>query len=85
MKIINKEADRIQSECTPEELGRALQGLDLESIPPHKKWEAIRDRLNEVMLATTTDPKERSKELFQKAATTYGSLRRNARKTNLII
>ena len=85
MKIRNKEAERIKSECTPKELGEAMQALDLESMDPENRAIAIRERIVEVMIATTTDPRERRKELFQKAAWTYGQRRRAHRKSNIII
>tara|TARA_B100001094_G_scaffold39739_1_gene34333 strand:+ start:4434 stop:4691 length:258 start_codon:yes stop_codon:yes gene_type:complete len=85
MKIKNTEAERINSECTQVVLGEALQALDLSSIPPEKRRDAIRERLNEVMLATTTSPFERNKELFQKAAHTYGQTRRHKARSSIII
>ena len=85
MKIRNKEAERINSTCTPKELGEAMQALDLESMDPDNRAVAIRERLVEVMMATTTDPKERRKELFQKAAWTYGQRRRAHSKSKIIV
>ena len=84
MKIKNKEAERIHSTCTPKELGEAMQSLDLESMDPENRSIAIRERLVEVMMATTTDPRERGKENFQKAAFTYGQRRRAKRKSLII-
>ena len=85
MKIKNTEAERINSECTAKELGEALQSLDFEAIPADKRMDAIRERLSEVMLATTTKPQERNKELFQKAAHTYGQNRRRKARSSIII
>ena len=84
MKIRNKEAERINSTCTPKELGEAMQSLDLQGMDPENRAIAIRERLIEVMMATTTDPQERRKENFQKAAFTYGQRRRAKRKSLII-
>ena len=62
MKVINKEEERIKSKCSEKELGEALSALDLNSIPPEHRHMAIRSRLAEVMMATTSDPKERGKD-----------------------
>ena len=46
---------------------------------------AIRARLAEVLLATTTDPKERDKDPFRKAVNVYLDLQRRKRKTSIIV
>ena len=85
MKVINKEDQRINSKCSQKELGEALGALDLESIPAEPRHMAIRARLAEVMLATTTDPKERDKDAFRKAVNVYLELQRRKRKTSIIV
>lgn len=69
MTVYNREAEHVQSTCTPEELSEALQALHLDQIPPENRRNAIIERLNMVMLQTTTDPKERAKGAFQTAQT----------------
>ena len=85
MKVINKEDQRINSKCSQKELGEALSALDLESIPAEHRHMAIRARLAEVMLATTTDPKERDKDAFRNAVNVYLELQRRKRKTSIIV
>ena len=65
MNVKNTQRDRINSNCSPEELGRAIAGVDLASIPPEKRKQAITERLVEVMLATTDSTEERRKPNFQ--------------------
>lgn len=85
MKVVNKEEERIRSKCSPDELGKAISALDLDSIPPEHRHMAIRSRLAEVMMATTTDPKERNKDVFRKAVDVYTQLQRRRHKSDLII
>ena len=85
MKDVNKQKDRIQTTCTPQELGRAISAIDLSSIPPENRKAAITERMMEVMLATTEDVDERRKEHFQQAASTYGQIRRRRARSSIII
>ena len=85
MKVINKEDERINSKCSPHELGKALSGLDLQSIPLEHRHMAIRARLAEVMMATTTDPKERGKDVFRKAVDVYTQLQRRVHKPDFFV
>lgn len=87
MTVKNRERDRINTECSPQELGDAIASLDLPSIPPHKRMAAISERITEVMLNTTRNPDEKSKPAFQKADKAYSEHQRNkARsKSSLII
>lgn len=55
MKVYNREREAKPSSITPEQLGRAMSGLDLASIPPEKRQSAIMDRLIEVMAETVHD------------------------------
>lgn len=68
MAVRNLEAERVRSNCTEVELSRALQALDLASIPEHLRKRAIIERLALVMLSTTTDPRERAKPAYQQVA-----------------
>tara|TARA_X000000950_G_scaffold167720_1_gene204802 strand:+ start:539 stop:796 length:258 start_codon:yes stop_codon:yes gene_type:complete len=85
MSVKNTQRDRINSNCSPEELGRAIAGIDLASIPPEKRKQAITERLVEVMLATTDSTEERRKPNYQLALDTYGQLRRRRARSQIII
>ncbi len=85
MKVINKEEERIKSKCSEKELGEALSALDLNSIPPEHRHMAIRSRLAEVMMATTSDPKERGKDVFRRAVEVYTELQRRKNKSRIIV
>tara|TARA_Y100001954_G_C15289375_1_gene350580 strand:- start:189 stop:446 length:258 start_codon:yes stop_codon:yes gene_type:complete len=85
MKVTNKEDERIKSKCSEKELGEALSAMDLASIPPEHRHMAIRARLAEVMMATTTDPKERGKDVFRQAVDVYTQLQRRRHKSRIII
>lgn len=69
--IVNHEAERIKSKATEADLRAAIDALDLQSIPPEKRWKAISFALARVMVSTVTDPRERSKDAFQQAKGTY--------------
>lgn len=69
MTVYNREAEHVQSTCTPEELAQAISALHLDQIPPQNREAALIERINQVMLQTTTDPKERAKGAYQTAAT----------------
>ena len=55
MLIKNTQRDALPSSITPQELGQAMQQLDLTSIPPHKRKAAIRDHLMRIMADTIHD------------------------------
>lgn len=74
MTVYNREKERVQTVCTPKELAEAIGALNLASIPPQNRHKALIERLNQVMLATTTDPRERNKEAFRLAETTAHQL-----------
>jgi len=87
MTVKNKELDRINTECSPQELGEAIASLDLPAIPPHKRMAAISERITQVMLNTTRNPDEKSKPAFKEADKAYTAHQRDkARaKSSLII
>lgn len=57
--IRNQQRDALPSSCSAEELSRALQSLDLPSVPPNKRPAAVLDRVMEVAAGTVTDPAKR--------------------------
>ena len=86
MTVRNKELDRINTECSPQELGEAIASLDLPSIPPHKRMAAISERITEVMLNTTRNPSEKLKPAYKEADKAYkGHQRDKARANSSII
>lgn len=85
MTVRNRQAEAIRSKCSPEELAQALQSLDLSKIDPDKRHMAIRHRIAEVMLATTTDPAERAKDSFQDAVKTWASVTHSRRQNRIIL
>lgn len=69
--IIDREGDRIQSTATAKDLVQAVTALNLSSLPPENRLAAVMERLGTVMLATTTDPRERDKPAFRQAEAAY--------------
>lgn len=63
--IRDRMAERIQSTATQKDLRAALDGLDLQAIPPHLRETAIKARLMAVCAETVKDPAERAKPAFQ--------------------
>ena len=55
MKINNKQADALESNMTTEELGQAMNQLDLSSVPPHKRKSAVMDHLMRIMAQSILD------------------------------
>lgn len=55
MHVRNRQAEALTSSITPTELGQAMQQLDLTSIPPHRRKDAIRDHLMRIMADTIHD------------------------------
>jgi hypothetical protein len=62
MKINNKQADALESNMTTEELGQAMNQLDLSSVPPHKRKSAVMDHLMRIMAQSILD-KEKANEI----------------------
>lgn len=69
--IVNHAAERVKSKATERDIRAALDALDLDAIPPEKRARAVTAALTRVMLATTTDPRERAKDAFVSARETY--------------
>ena len=53
--IRNSQAEALTSNLTPTQLGQAMQQLDLSTIPPHKRADAIRDHLMRIMADSIHD------------------------------
>lgn len=49
MSVINRKKDSIPSSMTPAELGKAMAALDLSSVPPHKRQQAVMDHFFRIM------------------------------------
>lgn len=85
MNIHNREREAIKTTCSPRELSEAFQGMDLSAVPPEHRMAAIRHRMAEVMLATTTSPAERAKPAFTEALKTWTEVTRQRRAAAPII
>ena len=55
MAVNNLEAQRLQSNITPYELAQAMQKVDLSTVPPERRQEAVMDQLMHVMAETIND------------------------------
>lgn len=62
MKINNKQADAFESNMTTEDLGKAMDQLDLSSVPHHKRASAVMDHLMQIMARSILD-KEKANEI----------------------
>lgn len=62
MKINNKQADALESNLTTDELGKAMDQLDLSTVPPHKRASAVMDHLMHIMAKSILD-KEKANEI----------------------
>lgn len=60
MQIFNRERERAASNISLTEFARAMQGLDLSSIPPEKRRGALIERLMHVMAHSLQDPSLRT-------------------------
>ena len=55
MQVINRQKDALPARLTLAELGAAMAQLNLSSIPPHKRQQAVMDHLMMVMAETVED------------------------------
>ena len=55
MAVSNLEAQRLRSNITPHQLAEAMKTIDLSSIPPERRQEAVMDKLMHVMAETIED------------------------------
>ena len=56
MKIVNRQAEAIPSKISVEEFGKAMKQLDLSSVPPEKKADAIKDHLMGIVSENILSP-----------------------------
>lgn len=55
MLIKNRQRDALPSNITPHQLGQAMQQLDLSTVPPHKRAQAIKDHLMRIVADSIHD------------------------------
>ena len=55
MHIKNREKERLSSSLTLPELGQAMKQLDLSTVPPEKRADAIRDHLMRIVADSIHD------------------------------
>ena len=62
MKVVNRQAQALKSNITPDELGKAMSQLNLNEIPAHRRAEAIRDHLARIAADVIHD-REKASEI----------------------
>lgn len=62
MTVRNREAERLETNTSLPEFGRAMAQLDIKSVPPEKRNQAVMDHLMRVMAGTITD-REKAHEI----------------------
>lgn len=58
MKVRNRKAEAMPSSITPHQFGRAMAQLDLSTVSPEKRVDALMDHLGAIMAQTVTDPSD---------------------------
>ena len=56
MLIKNRQKQRIPSNLTLDEFAKAMKQLDLSSVPPSKRKQAVFDHFMSIMADSVTDP-----------------------------
>ena len=60
-----KPGDRLTSNITPHELGKAMSALDLSTVPPNKRMSAVLAHLNLIM-ATAIDDRDVANDILNR-------------------
>lgn len=58
----------VKSSITLEQFAKAMRQLDLTHVAPHNRQRAVAEHFFKIMLETVTDPAERAKADFERAA-----------------